>query len=185
MSNVNIISNTYTNGKGIIKFDGTLTQLGQELAAHYIGNDQYTNQNLIEVSLPDSIIRFAYWGDSFSGLKNLQGFYRWPANLTEIGDRTFYSCQNLRYVADIPTRITKIGTQAFEGCYTYEGNDEYDPSAVTGKLEELNYEGTLAEFEDWDVIEKGGSWCGSSSYEIFTPEVVHCSDGDFICGPTS
>ena len=61
----NIVSNTYSNGKGVIKFDGDVTKIGS-----YAFLDC---SSLTSVTIPDSVTSIEEW--AFSGCKSLTAFY--------------------------------------------------------------------------------------------------------------
>ena len=90
-----IISNTYENGKGIIKFDGNVTKL--EPSEEFIGNfsmfnegDGGSNSRLTSITIPNSI--------------------------TSIGGAAFYDCTGLTSIT-IPNSVTIIGDSAFANCF--------------------------------------------------------------------
>lgn len=65
-TDVNIISNTYENGKGIIKFDKDLTNIGQNAFRGY--NDDIQTK-LTSISIPNSVTEIG--NNAFSELNNL------------------------------------------------------------------------------------------------------------------
>ena len=130
---VNILSNSYENGQGIITFDEDITSIG-----NYAFYDCIT---LTSITIPDSVTEI---GDSiFYCCSNLKEFncqfatadkrcliidnrlryfapaeiteYSVPDNVTKIGDHAFYMCSNLRSVT-IPNGVTSIGSFTFKGC---------------------------------------------------------------------
>jgi hypothetical protein len=72
-----ILSNTYKDGKGIIKFSGAVTRIG---GTDYTGN-LFFGDNLIELYLPDNIEHIGAGAIIFTGLTTL----RIPHNLKTIG----------------------------------------------------------------------------------------------------
>ena len=130
-----IISNTYENNKGIIKFDGPLTVIG-ELA--------FLNcQTLTSITIPNSVVEIGE--GTFSNCSNLATFhsrfasadkrfliidgvligfagaanaipYTIPNGVTRIGGRAFYGCTKSPTKLTIPDSVTEIGPYAFVRC---------------------------------------------------------------------
>ena len=99
-----IESNTYKNGKGILKFQGDVTTIGKDAL--------YRCDNLTSVTIPNSVTTI---GESaFRGCDNLTSVTI-PNSVTTIGDYAFNYCSNLTSVT-IPNRVTTIGREAFDGC---------------------------------------------------------------------
>lgn len=101
--NANILSNTYSNGKGVIVFDKDITSIGE--FAFY-------NKSLTSIKMPESITNIKESAFNGSMISNIDI----PANVVEIGDRAFYECNNMSEVV-IPDKVTRIGGSAFCGCY--------------------------------------------------------------------
>ena len=99
----NIISNTYSNGKGVIVFDKEITSIG-EYAFYY--------SSLTSIKMPESIISIRESAFNNSDISKIDI----PSNVVEIGDRAFYECDNM-YEVVIPDKVTRIGASAFYGCY--------------------------------------------------------------------
>ena len=99
-----IVSNTYVNGIGIIKFASDITSIGE-----------FAFQNcssLTSVMIPDSVTsigKSAFY--ECTGLTSVMI----PDSVTSIGDRAFYGCTGLTYMT-IPDSVTSIGESAFRGC---------------------------------------------------------------------
>ena len=101
---VNILSNTYENGKGVITFDGAVNTIG--------GGAFYSCENLTSVIIPDSVTTI---GDqAFSDCNSLTSVTIGDS-VTTIGDSAFYHCHSLTSVT-IPDSVTTIGNLAFGYC---------------------------------------------------------------------
>ena len=127
----NIVSNTYSNGKGVIKFSGKVTEVGEE--------GFYNKGALTSIDLPNTIVKIgkkAFFGcegitelvipqgvteigeqafDYCTALKKIT----LPSNITQIKAKTFYDCHNLTEIA-IPAAVTAIGESAFMLCVNLE-----------------------------------------------------------------
>ena len=124
---VNIVSNTYVDGKGVIEFDGDVTKIGEWAFWAY--------SSLVSVTIPDSVITiglgaFCYCSsltsvtipDSVITIGNY-AFYNCssltsvttPDSVTTIGDWVFAICSSLTCVT-IPDSVTTIGESAFYWC---------------------------------------------------------------------
>lgn len=94
----NIVSNKYIDGKGVIKFNGDVTSLGNYAF--------YNCDNLTNVTIPDSVTEI---GESaFEGCDNLTSVTI-PDSVTEIGGSAFYSCDNLTSVYCMATTPPALG----------------------------------------------------------------------------
>lgn len=123
----NIISHTYENGIGIIKFDAPITLIPEKA---FWGVD-----SLESITIPDgvmSIDKDAFIGCSslknvtignnvtsighgaFSGCISLTDI-TFGDNVTEIGERAFYGCRALTSIT-FGDNVTEIGVCAFENC---------------------------------------------------------------------
>ena len=100
----NIVSNTYENGKGVIKFDAPVTSIGYEAFEGCSSLTSVTIGNRVT-----SIGGCAFYG--CSSLKSLTI----PNSVTEIGGYAFYNCTSLTSVT-IPDSVTSIGYDAFYYC---------------------------------------------------------------------
>ena len=137
-------SNTYNNGKGVIKFNGPVTQ---------VGDYAFYDTDLTSISLPNSVksIGYAafYWMDYMTEISlgnsvetiSEQAFYDCdgletiaiPASVTSLGKKAFYDCNKLKFVA-IGRGVTNIPEYAFYDC------DELKSVAIDGNGVTLGYE---------------------------------------------
>ena len=104
-----VISNTYENGKGVIKLEKPITKIGDHA---FNGYSRISYNALKSISLPNSVKIIGY-----------SAFY-WQDNLTEISlgnsvetisDEAFRECDGLKTIA-IPASVTSIGKLAFRNC---------------------------------------------------------------------
>ena len=103
---LNIVSNTYENGQGVITIDGELK---------VIGYGAFRSQdNLASMILPEGITSLE--GGTFANCDYVTNITL-PNTLTSIGQSTFYQCYALDGI-EIPTSCTTIGAQAFEDCWS-------------------------------------------------------------------
>ena len=122
-----IESNTYKNGKGILKFKGDVTTIGDNAfkfcsnltsvtipnSVKTIGKNafQYCS-NLTSVTIPNSVTTI---GESaFNNCKSLTSV-NIPNSVTTIGEYAFCECSNLTSIT-IPNNVTTIGDGAFMCC---------------------------------------------------------------------
>ena len=99
-----ILSNTYEDGKGIIKFNGNVTEVGYDAF--------YNCDALTSVTIPNSVTKignYAFWGcDALESITI-------PDSVTSIGKYAFSSCKALKSVT-IGNSVISIGSYAFEDC---------------------------------------------------------------------
>ena len=100
----NIVSNTYENRKGVIKFDAPITSIGDDAF--------YYSSSLTSVTIGNSVTSIG--GFAFSGCTSLTSITI-PDSVTSIGTDAFYLCSSLTSVA-IPASVTSIGEYAFFNC---------------------------------------------------------------------
>ena len=99
----NIISNTYENGKGVIKFDAPITS---------IGYNAFYKSPLTSVTVPDGVTSIGQ--NAFYECTSLTSIII-PDSVTSIVDYAFSECSSLASIA-IPDGVTSIGYLAFVGC---------------------------------------------------------------------
>lgn len=101
----NIVSNTYEDGKGIIKFDGIVTAVG----AYAYNNDYSPNQTLETVTLPTSVTSIGELAFRYCrALKEIN----LHDGITHIGERAFIYT-NLAEIT-IPKGLTELSKQVFD-----------------------------------------------------------------------
>ena len=122
---VEIISNVYENGQGIIMFDGNVTSIGTYFSFNYkltsvtipssvtsIGDNAFNNcTGLTSVTIPSSVTSIGVGAFSNSGLTSIII----PGSVTIINDNVFSYCYSLASVT-IPSSVTSIGGNAFNHC---------------------------------------------------------------------
>ena len=99
-----IESNTYKDGKGIVKFKGNVTTIGVWAFG--------SCDNLTSVTIPNSVTEIG--NSAFSNCVNLTSITI-PNSVKTIGEDAFYDCWGLTSIT-IPNSVTTIGVQAFFGC---------------------------------------------------------------------
>ena len=100
----NIVSNIYENGKGVIKFDGDVTSLGDSAF--------YECSSLTSITIPNSVTSFRY--GTFMRCTSLTSIVI-PDGVTSIGEGALYACSSLTSIT-IPDSVTSIGKCAFDDC---------------------------------------------------------------------
>jgi hypothetical protein len=161
----NIISNTYNDGKGIITFDGDVTEIPFQA---------FAESPLTSIRIPNSVMTIDQYvfidtpiysdaSNWTNGLlyvdKYLVGGTRSMSEANILPDtrilanRTFSFFTSLRSVV-IPDSVTVIGDEIFFQCTS---------------LTSITYEGTQ---EQWNKIYKGSSWKSG-----VPATYVQCSDG--------
>ena len=99
----NIVSNTYVNGKGIIKFDNDVTNTSYSFTG---------STTLTSITLPNSV---TYLGEyAFSGCTSLTSVII-PNSVVCIGYYAFFECSSLVNVT-ISNKVTEIRNRAFQKC---------------------------------------------------------------------
>ena len=122
-----IVSNTYVDGKGIIKCASDITSIGENAFYSCTGLTSVIIPNsvtsigelafnacsgLSTVTIPDSVKTIG--SDAFSRCSSLTSVTI-PNSVTSIGTQAFYNCTGLTSVT-IPNSVTSIGTSAFQNC---------------------------------------------------------------------
>lgn len=127
-----IVSNTYDNGKGIIKFDGPVVCIGETAfkkrknivtmlfpgTVTSIGNEAFSGCSGLEnISIPDDVISI---GESaFMNCSELASIDL-PSGLTVIENKAFVNCKKLSSIS-IPNNVSSIGEYAFQGTSSLSG----------------------------------------------------------------
>ena len=124
---VNLVYNTYTNGQGMMVFDGDVTSIGDYAfydcssltsitipnSVTSIGDEAFDGcSSLTSIVIPDSVTSIGDW--AFSGCSGLTSITI-PNSVTSIGDYAFYNCSGLTSIT-IPNSVTSIGDWAFYDC---------------------------------------------------------------------
>lgn len=100
----NIISNTYLNGKGVLRFDADVDRLGESTFTSC-----YT---LKTITLPESVKTIGKY--AFQWCNSLTEIYL-PQTLTEIPEETFWGCSSLTKI-NLPETLLSINGYAFASC---------------------------------------------------------------------
>lgn len=122
-----IVSNEYVGSKGILIFDGDVTQIGDHAfencttltgitipeSVTSIGNYAFQNcASLTSITIPETVTSIGE--GAFSGCKNLSDITI-PDSVTDLGDNAFSGCKGLTSIV-IPYGVTKIDDGAFAEC---------------------------------------------------------------------
>ena len=100
-----LISNTYENGVGRLKFDATVS---------FIPRSAFEDNDLLEyIKLPNTIIEIS--NEAFYDCNSLESITI-PNSVTSIGEDAFHYCSSLTSVT-IGNSVTSIGKRAFYYCY--------------------------------------------------------------------
>lgn len=97
-----VVSNIYSNGKGVVKLSGELNTMSWAFA----------ESNLTSIILPSSVTSIDE--EAFSDCGSLTSIDM-PSSVTTIGDNAFYGCTGLTSIT-IGNSVTTIGNRAFENC---------------------------------------------------------------------
>ena len=100
----NIVSNTYSGGRGVIVFDGPVTK---------IGKNAFSRCNTLQtIVIPDSVTSIGSY--AFSYCTSLTTITI-PDSVTSIDQGAFFSCERLTSIT-IPDSVTSIGDSVFQNC---------------------------------------------------------------------
>ena len=106
-SGVNIVSNTYENGQGVIQFDGPVTRIGE-----YAFRNLSQEGRLKTMVLPESCLNIGLFAFHYqSSLEEIQ----LPGGLLTIGTMAFYYCQSLTRI-ELPESLIQIDDYVFCNC---------------------------------------------------------------------
>lgn len=124
---VNLVSNTYSEGQGIITFDGSLTKIrynafiDQARLKSITIPDSVTIieeqaffgcSRLVSINIPDGVTTIRY--KAFQDCSMLSSVHL-SDSLISIGEEVFLNCSSLITIT-IPDGVTSIGIGCFNGC---------------------------------------------------------------------
>ncbi len=126
---VQILSETYSGGKGVIKlsgpakiidrcaFESNLRSIRIPESVTKIGESAFFNcLNLKEITIPNSV---TYMGKGAFSTCYALTKVKISENITTIDESVFYGCENLKEIT-IPGSVTSIGNSAFSYCISLE-----------------------------------------------------------------
>ena len=108
----NIISNTYSDGRGIIKFDGPISKISDKAFFSHKSDETH----LTSITIPNNVTEIGE--NAFYGCSELSDIHL-PENLQNIGIYAFYGCTSLTNVK-IPNNIDAIYDNTFRECKNLE-----------------------------------------------------------------
>ena len=100
----NVASNTYENGKGVIKFNSTVTSIGFSAFSKC--------SSLTSITIPNSVTSIGDYAFEYCSSLTLITI---PNSIISIGEYAFDYCSNLTEIA-VPNSVTSIGRYAFSDC---------------------------------------------------------------------
>jgi len=118
----NLVSNTYKNGRGILKFDGNVTAMGQEA----FKGDSIDPLKLVTISIPKTVTSIGQ--EAFRNCRYLTAVVL-PESVTSISNDAFRSCEHLTSVV-IPNTVTALGSGVFVECF--------DLTSFTGEYDKIS-----------------------------------------------
>ena len=98
------LTNSYSNGKGVIKFEGSITLVG---ISSFSGCE-----TLASIILPESVTSIG--ANAFNGCTSLSDISM-PETITSIGKSAFAGCSSLSSLT-VPANVNFIGASAFSNC---------------------------------------------------------------------
>lgn len=123
-----IQSNTYVNGKGVMCFDGDVTEIGEDAFSEC--------ETLLSVTMPNCVT--AIGDGAFSYCTSITNI-NIPENVKSIGECAFESCSSLE-ICKIPNGVASIGDYTFADCGKLAGVTI--PNSVT----------SIGNFSFWNCI---------------------------------
>ena len=100
-----LVSNTYSDGKGVLTFDDDITLIG--------GGAFSGCTTLATITIPESVTSIG--NSAFDGCSSLTSITI-PDSVTSIGNYTFDGCSSLTSVNNILDSVTTVGNYAFRNC---------------------------------------------------------------------
>ena len=100
----NILSNTYSNGVGVIEFDSSVTEIGQ--------NAFKNTKQLDTMILPSSVTYIKAYAFQSSGITDITI----PPTVTDISSAAFFHSELISIV--IPASVKMMGPSVFLSCYS-------------------------------------------------------------------